>query len=92
MNWSGASKVRERCALSPTAVRSGVSVAAGVQLARVWATVADETTGWLLVSHQVGLILMVGIKVPSIMSWEKATFWPYMLAGFMKDMGSRLTH
>ena len=42
-------------------------------------------------SHQVGLILMMGGKVTSTMSWEKAKVWKYMLAGFVKDTGSQST-
>ena len=66
-------------------------MAAGVQLERAWTDVVAETTGWLLVSHQVGLIMMVGGKVPSTMSLEKAMILPSVPDGLEKDTGSRST-
>ena len=49
---------------------------------------AVETTSLLPISHQVGLILMVGRNVTSTMSWEKATLCPSILADFVNDTES----
>ena len=56
---------------------------------RAWAAVAAETTGCLPISHQFGLILMVGVNLPSTIYRDKAMVWPSMLAYFVNDTWSR---
>ena len=68
---------------------ASISVAADNRLVSTWAYVSEETTGCSLISHQVGLNLMVEGNVPSTMYGEKAAFWTYMLDDFVNYTGSR---
>ena len=72
-------------------MRAGILVAADVQLVRARAAVAAKTTGWLIVSHNVGLTVMVGGKVTSTMSFEKSMIFPSMPDGFVNETGSLST-
>ena len=64
MNWSGARNARGNSTLSLAVVGDRIYVDMEGRINSTWGGVSYEMTGQYLSSHQVGVILMVGVNVP----------------------------
>ena len=91
MRWSNcieASEASGRSTLPLVIVRAGISVSIDIGPTSTWYDVAVETTRRSFSSHQVWVILMVGVNVPLARSWDNSNIFPLVPVALVNYMGS----
>ena len=83
----GGSKSSRKISVSLAIVRARTNMASGNRLVSSWVSVTTDTTCWLCRSHHPRSILMVGGKVSSTRSQEKAKIFPSVLVPLVKETG-----